>query len=65
MISAAAESELRTILSLCRGCEKSHGHKQEAFLFSVLADRLDDFIDKHGEAGWRRTTQPLPVIAPQ
>lgn len=54
MISAAAESELRTILSLCRGCEKSHGHKQEAFLFSVLADRLDDFIDKHGEAGWRR-----------
>jgi hypothetical protein len=66
MLTAAAESELRAITSLARGCEKSHGKKQTALLFSALADRLDNFIEEHGEAAWRRRTgQSLPVIAPQ
>lgn len=53
MISTAAESELRAIRELARGCEKSHGHKQTALLFSALADRLDGFLEQHGETAWR------------
>lgn len=53
MINAQAEAELRAITSLARGCEKSHGKKQTALLFSALADRLDTFINEHGETAWR------------
>lgn len=54
MISTQAEAELRSIVSLARGCEKSHGKKQTALLFSALADRLDNLLDQHGETAWRR-----------
>ena len=54
MLTAPEESELRAIKDLARGCEKGHGHKQTALLFSALADRLDNFIEEHGEAAWRR-----------
>jgi len=54
MLNAQAESELRAITNLARGCDKSHGHKQTALLFSALADRLDTFLEEHGEAAWRR-----------
>lgn len=50
MISTAAEAELRAITSLARGCEKSHGKKQTALLFSALADRLDAFLSAHAQA---------------
>lgn len=66
MLTAAAESELRAILSLTRGCEKSHGHKQVALLFGALGDRLESFVEEHGEAAWRRrVNEQLPVIARQ
>lgn len=54
MLTRQEETELRTIKELARGCEKSLSTKQTAFMFAALADRLDDFIDKHGEAAWRR-----------
>lgn len=53
MINAQAEAELRAIVALTRGCEKSHGKKQTALLFSALADRLDAFLAEHGETAWR------------
>jgi hypothetical protein len=69
MLTAAAESELRAILSLTRGCEKSHGQAQTAKLFSALADRLDNFLEQHGEAAWRRMVNNnatrLPIAAGQ
>ncbi|MBZ9973468.1 hypothetical protein LB517_27955 [Mesorhizobium sp. BR1-1-12] len=52
MITAQAEAELRSIVSLARGCEKSHGKKQTALLFGALADRLDGFLERHGETAW-------------
>jgi hypothetical protein len=54
VITAAAEAELRAITELARGCEKSHSKKQTALLFSALADRLDNFLEQHGETAWRR-----------
>lgn len=54
MLNFQAEAELRAILALTRGCEKSHGRTQTAVLFSALADRLDNFIEQHGETAWRR-----------
>lgn len=54
VISTQAEAELRSIASLARGCEKSHGKKQTALLFSALADRLDTIIEQHGETAWRQ-----------
>lgn len=54
MITAQAESELRAITELARGCEKSHGKKQTALLFSALADRLENFVEQHGETAWRQ-----------
>lgn len=65
MLTAQAEAELRAIAMLARGCEKSLSTKQTAFMFAALADRLDNFLEEHGEAAWRRrvNTQPLPVIA--
>ncbi len=54
MITAQAEAELRAISSLARGCEKSHGKKQTALLFSALADRLDALVEQHGETAWRK-----------
>ena len=67
MLTASAEAELRAIKELARGCEKSHGQAQTAKLFSALADRLDNFLEQHGEAAWRRRVneQPLPTIAAQ
>lgn len=59
MLTAAAESELRAIKELARGCEKAHGHKQTALLFSALADRLDNVIEEYGEAAWRRRTNNM------
>ncbi|TPM59013.1 hypothetical protein FJ959_09070 [Mesorhizobium sp. B2-2-4] len=56
MITAQAEAELRAVAELARGCEKSHGKKQTALLFSALADRLDNFIEQHGETAWRMRT---------
>lgn len=63
MLTAQAESELRAILSLTRGCEKAGGHKQTAKLFSALADRLDNFLEEHGEAAWRRRVNSAPLRA--
>ncbi|TPJ86920.1 MULTISPECIES: hypothetical protein [unclassified Mesorhizobium] len=54
MINQQAEAELRAITELARGCEKSHGKKQTALLFSALADRLENFIEQHGETAWRQ-----------
>lgn len=67
MLTAPEESELRAILTLPRGCEKSLSTKQTAFMFAALADRLDNFIEEHGEAAWRRrvNAQQLPTIAAQ
>lgn len=61
MLTAPEESELRAIKDLARGCEKSLSTKQTAFMFAALADRLDNFIEEHGEAAWRRrvTNQSL------
>ncbi|MBZ9922002.1 hypothetical protein LB579_30385 [Mesorhizobium sp. BR1-1-7] len=53
MINQQAEAELRAITELARGCEKSHGKKQTALLFCALADRLENFIEQHGETAWR------------
>ncbi|MBZ9888086.1 hypothetical protein LB559_09055 [Mesorhizobium sp. BR1-1-3] len=54
MITAQAEAELRAITELARGCEKSHGKKQTALMFSALADRLDSVLEQHGETAWRK-----------
>lgn len=54
MITAQAEAELRAITELARGCEKSHGKKQTALMFSALADRLENVLELHGETAWRR-----------
>lgn len=54
MLTANVESELRAIKELARGCEKAHGHKQTALLFSALADRIENVIEEHGETAWRR-----------
>lgn len=54
MLTANVESELRAIKELARGCEKAHGHKQTALLFSALADRIENLIEEHGETAWRR-----------
>lgn len=54
MLNLQAEAELRAILALTRGCEKSHGRQQVALLFAALGDRLDNFIEQHGETAWRR-----------
>ena len=54
MINAQIESELRAIAELARGCEKSHGKKQTALMFSALADRVDNVIEQHGETAWRQ-----------
>lgn len=56
MLTRQEEHELRAITALTRGCEKSHGTKQVALLFSALADRLDNVLEEHGEAAWRRRT---------
>lgn len=56
MITAQAEAELRAITELARGCEKSHGKKQTALMFSALADRIDNVIEQHGETAWRNRT---------
>ncbi|MBZ9984976.1 hypothetical protein LB521_27970 [Mesorhizobium sp. BR-1-1-8] len=60
MITAQAEAELRSIVSLARGCEKSHGKKQTAMMFGALADRLDNFIEQHGETAWRKRVAQCP-----
>jgi hypothetical protein len=65
MLTAPEESELRAILSLTRGCERSYGQAQTAKLFSALADRLDNFLEQHGEAAWRRRIGQLPIAAEQ
>ena len=65
MLTAQAEAELRAIASLARGCEKSHGAKQTALMFSALADRMDAVLEQYGEAAWRRRTGQLPIIAAQ
>lgn len=54
MINAQAEAELRAIAELARGCEKAHGKKQTALMFSALADRVDSVIEQHGETAWRK-----------
>lgn len=59
MINAQAEAELRSIANLARGCEKSHGNKQTALMFSALADRLDNFVAKHGETAWRERAEKV------
>lgn len=63
MLTAPEESELRAIKDLARSCQRVTNN----VLFSALADRLDNFIEEHGEAAWRRRVshQPLPVVAPQ
>lgn len=54
MLTRQEEHELSAITNLARGCEKSLGTKQTAFMFAALADRLDNFIEQHGDTAWRR-----------
>lgn len=57
MLTAQAEAELRAIKELARGCHQA----TNSDLFAALADRLDNFIEQHGETAWRRrvTNQSL------
>lgn len=61
MLTAQAESELRAIKELARGCHRATSD----VLFSALADRLDNFLEQHGEAAWRRRVGQLPIAAGQ
>lgn len=61
MLTAQAEAELRAIKELARGCHKA----TNSTLFSALADRLDSFLEDHGEAAWRRRVGQLPIAAGQ
>lgn len=54
MLTAEVESELRAIRELARGCEKAQGDTRTATLFGALAWRIDNIIEQHGEAAWRR-----------